>query len=122
MADFDAIVAGLRAWAEGDWIATAATELLISHETWVRRSDFARACTDSGEGMTRIRWDDARAFADGGPRCSTTELAVLRLAVAIGSDEYRLAAMGRANADMILRAFATALRRHGNWEGAVPRG
>lgn len=111
MADFDKTVTGLRAWAEGDWIATAAAELLISHETWVRRSDFARACTDSGDGMTRIRWDDARAFADGGPRCSTTELAVLRLAVAIGSDEYRLAAMGLVNAGLIIQAFTMALGR-----------
>jgi|SRR5450756_992959 len=111
MADFDETVTGLRAWAEGDWIATAATELLISHETWVRRRDFTAACTDSGEGMTRIRWDDARAFADGGPRCSTTELAVLRLAVAIGSDEYRLASMGRANAGSIIAAFTMALGR-----------
>jgi hypothetical protein len=35
VADFDETVSGLRAWAEGDWIATAATELLISHETWI---------------------------------------------------------------------------------------
>lgn len=111
MADFDRTAAGLRAWAEGDWIATAATELLISHETWLRRNSFLAACTDSGDGMTRIRWDDARAFADGGPRCSTTELAVLRLAVAIGSDEYRLASMGRANAGAIIAAFTMALGR-----------
>jgi len=117
MADFEELAAGLRAWAYGDWIATAATELLISHETWLRRGSFLAACTDTGEGMTRIRWDDARAFADGGPRCSTTELAVLRLAVAIGSDEYRLAAMGRANAGSIIRAFATALRMEGMLHG-----
>jgi hypothetical protein len=111
MPDFDKLAAGLRAWAEGDWIATAATELLIAHETWLRRGSFIAACTDTEEGMTRIRWDDARAFADGGPRCSTTELAVLRLAVAIGSDEYRLASMGRANAGFIIQAFTMALGR-----------
>lgn len=108
--DFEETAAGLRAWAEGDWIATAAVELLIGHETWVRRRDFLAACTDSGEGMTRIRWDDVREFA-GSPQvpASTTEIAVLRLAVAIGSDDYRLASMGRANKDLITQAFATAL-------------
>lgn len=116
MADFDETVAALRAWAEGDWIATAATELLIEHETWLRRGSFHAACIDTDEDMSRIKWDEAREFAAGSARASTTELAVLRLAVAIGSDEYRLASMGRANADMIIRAFATALRRE------VPRG
>lgn len=114
MSDFDELVAGLRAWAEGDWIAKAATELLISHETWIRRRDFIDACTGSGEGMTRILWDDARKFANRRSlRASTTEQAVLRLAVAIGSDEYRLASMGRANAQAIVKAFATALRTEG---------
>ena len=112
MPEFDMIAAGLRAWAEGDRINTAAVELLITHETWIRRADFAAACLDIHEDMTRIRWSDAREFADS-PHVpgSTTELAVLRLAVAIGSDEYRLASMGRANADAITRAFATALRK-----------
>jgi hypothetical protein len=112
MPDYDETVAGLRAWAEGDWIATAATELLISHETWLRRGDFPAACIDSGEGMSRIRWDDAREFARStNAPASTTEFAVLRLAVAIGSDDYRLAAMGRANAGMIIAAFTMALGR-----------
>jgi hypothetical protein len=111
MTDFESVAAGLRAWAKGDRINTAAVELLIEHETWIRRRDFLVACTDSGDGMTRIRWTAAREFADSAPLCSTTEHAVLRIAVAIGSDEYRLAAMGRANADAIIRAFTTAMRR-----------
>lgn len=112
MADFDKLAAGLRAWAEGDWIATAATELLISHETWLRRRDFPAACIDTAEDMSRIRWDDAREFTRStDAAASTTEFAVLRLAVAIGSDEYRLSAMGRANAGMIIAAFTMALGR-----------
>ena len=100
MPEFEELAAGLRAWSEGDRIATAATELLITHETWLRRRDFLAACADvneageDGPAMTRIRWGDALEFAGGNPRASTTELAVLRLAVAIGSDEYRLASMG----------------------------
>lgn len=117
MTGFSQIATGLRAWAEGDLIATAAAELLISHETWLRRGDFPAACMDIHEDMSRIRWDDARAFIDRGVPCSTTELAVLKLAVAIGSDDYRLASMGRANADAIMRAFATALRMEGMLRG-----
>jgi hypothetical protein len=110
MADFNAMAAGLSAWAEGDRIATAAVELLIWHETWIRRRDFTAACTDSGDGMTRIRWGDARAFAESADlAASTHELTMLRLAVAIGSDEYRLAGKGHANAKAIMRAFADAL-------------
>jgi hypothetical protein len=109
MTGFDALAAGLRAWSAGDRIATAAVELLISHETWLRRGDFIPACTDSGDGMTRPDWDAAKAFIGAGPPCSTTELAVLKIAVAIGSDDYRLASMGRANSKAITDAFATAL-------------
>lgn len=112
MPDFEELAAGLRAWAEGDRINTAAVELLIEHETWLRRGAFIRACTDSGDGMTRISWQDAKAFAGGeGLLASTTERAVLRLAIAIGSDEYRLASMGRANAAAIVHAFTMAVSR-----------
>lgn len=118
MADFDALAAGLRAWADGDRIATAAVELLISHQTWLYRQDFITACTDSGDGMTRIWWDRARVFAESAEvPASTTEIAVLRLAVAIGADDYRLASMGRANKDAIMRAFAAALRAEGMLRG-----
>lgn len=114
---FTTLAAGLRAWAEGDRINAAAVELLITHETWVRRADFRDAAMDTSEDMSRINWDAARSFADAGPIGSTTELAVLKLAVAIGSDEYRLASMGSANAGNILQAFATALR-----VGTISRG
>jgi hypothetical protein len=118
MADFDQTVAGLRAWAEGDRICSAAVELLIWHQTWIRRADFIAACTDSGDGMTAIRWDRAQAFADrDGLRGSTHEITQLRLAVAIGSDEYRLAGKGRANAEAIMRAFAAALGMEGMLHG-----
>ena len=112
MTDFDTLAAGLRAWALNDRINTAAVELLISHETWLRRRDFADAAMDVFEDMSRIRWSDARELADS-PHvpASTTEIAVLRLAVAIGADEYRLASMGNANAGAIMRALATALRQ-----------
>jgi hypothetical protein len=107
---FEEITAGLRAWAAGDRLNTAAVELLITHETWLRRRDFLDACIDPSEDMARIGWDDARRF-EPDSLASTTERAVLRLAIAIGSDDYRLAAMGRANSEAIVQAFTTALTR-----------
>jgi hypothetical protein len=116
MADIDEIVKGLRAWAAGDRINEAAVELLIAHGTWLRRGDFLRAAIDQGDGMARVDWDAAREFERDSP-ASTTERAMLRLAVAIGSDEFRLAAMGPANAQAITRALAAATRMDGMLRG-----
>jgi hypothetical protein len=107
--DFDELAAGLRTWAKGDWINTAAVELLIGHETWLRRGDFPAAAIEGDAEMADIDWRKAKEFLADPPACSTTELAVLRLAVAIGADDYRLASMGSKNAHLIIRAFTTAL-------------
>ena len=45
MSDFDALVVRLRRWTHNhDPHVRAAVELLIEHETWIRRGDFQRAC------------------------------------------------------------------------------
>lgn len=99
----------------GHWTANhdphvrAAVELLIWHDYWLRRADFAKACVRTYGGESFIMWHQAREFAAGASRCSTSELNVLRLAVAIGSDEYGLSRMGDAHAAAIVRAFAAAL-------------
>lgn len=124
MADFEEIAAGLRAWAEGDQVNTAAVELIIWHETWIRRRDFLAAAADvyeadeDGPAMSRIRWDDARAFADGTPRCSTSELGILRLAIAIGAGDFALSGFGRVHRRKAAEAFAAAC----GWrlEGDIP--
>lgn len=116
MASPGELAASLRAWAAGDRINEAAVELLITHGTWLGRADFRRAAIDAGDGMARVDWDAAREFERDSP-ASTTERAVLRLAVAIGSDTFRLAAMGRANAEAITRAVATATRMEGMLRG-----
>lgn len=118
MADFDTLAAGLRRWTrDNDPHVRAAVELLIWHETWIRRADFANAAVywdgSRGTGKTRgvawIKWSDAREFADSGPRASTSEIAVLDLAVAIGENRYKLSQMGHAHARAIVTAFARAL-------------
>lgn len=118
MADFDTLAAGLRRWtASHDPHVRAAVELLIWHESWVRRADFSDAAVRwdgsrgaaRGRGVAWIDWDAACEFADSRPRASTTELAVLDLAVAIGENRYKLSQMGHAHAAAIVKAFARAL-------------
>ena len=49
MSDFDTMVRALRRWtASHDPHVRAAVELLIEHETWIRRADFQRACIERG--------------------------------------------------------------------------
>jgi hypothetical protein len=110
MLDFDASVAGLRRWtAHHDPHVRAAVELLIEHETWIRRPDFRRACIHADTREAWINWRKAREFCDSGPVGSTSELAILDLAVALGENRYRLSIMGAAHSRMIVQAVARAL-------------
>jgi len=107
----DELAAGLRAFAQNESATVrAAVELLIWHERWLRRPDFGRAAlTRRSEGQVWVSWRRAREFADSGPRSSTTELAILDLAVALGENRYRLTSMGHVHRRWIADAMALAL-------------
>jgi len=118
MAEFDTLVAALRQWARDrdSQQVTAAVELLIWHEHWLRRKDFVTRCIRTIGGATVIRWANAREFSDwvteGGsdaPRASTSEAAILDLAVALGEDRFRLANFGTAHRQAVARAVAAAV-------------
>jgi hypothetical protein len=110
MSDFDTLVRLLRRWTHNhDPHVREAVELLIWHEMWIRRADFQRACIDIGAREADINWRKAREFYDSSPRASTTELAVLDLAVAIGENRYKFSIMGAAHSRMIAHAVARAL-------------
>jgi hypothetical protein len=113
MPDFDTTVAALRYWtATRDLHVRAAVELLIWHEHWIRRQSFQQACIhdDSAiDGSMWINWRQAREFFDSGPRGSSSELAILDLAVALGENRYRLSIMGDAHSRTIVQAVACAL-------------
>lgn len=113
MPDFDAVAAGLRRWtATHDLHVIAAVGLLTWHEQWLRRQDFQRARVrdDSAiDGSMWINWRQAREFFDSGPRGSSSELAILDLAVALGENRYRLSIMGDAHSRAIVQAVACAL-------------
>lgn len=110
MTDFDTLVTGLRTGGKHqDAHRKAAVELLIWHETWVRRSSFVRDVIGKSTDGRYVRWSDASDYADTAPRCSSSELNVLRLAIALATDEFGLSGMGHAHADAIVTAFKTAL-------------
>jgi hypothetical protein len=104
----ETLIKHLRAWTrEHDAHVRAAVELLIWHEFWLRRADFRSAAIVQRRGEAWIDWDAAREFVDAGARASTSEMAILDLAVALGEDRYRLNIMGSAHS----RAIADAVRQ-----------
>jgi hypothetical protein len=107
----DTLVTGLRAWtATCDHPVHAAVELLIWHQGWLGRSDFRKCLTEhSAEGMVTVNWRKARSLVDSEPRASTTELAVLDFAVALGENRYRLSSMGTAHRQAIADAVRQAV-------------
>jgi hypothetical protein len=110
MSDFDTLVPALRRWTHNhDPHVREAVELLIEHETWIRRADFQRACVERNAGEAWINWRKAREFVDAGSTASTSEMAILDLAVAIGENRYKFSIMGPANSRMIAQAVARAL-------------
>lgn len=91
----------------------AAEGLLIEHDFWLRRPDF-RDCVlyDDEDDTALIRWGQVRDFLDTCPRASTSELAILDVACALGEDRFQLTAMGHAHRDMIHTAVYAALGRN----------
>lgn len=110
----ETLTAGLRAWTrEHDYHVRAAMELIIWHGGWLRRQDFLKAAVVRKHGDTWIDWDAARAFVDAGARASTSEMALLDLAVALGENRYHLSIMGHAHSRAIAKAFAQAVGEAG---------
>lgn len=112
--DPDAVAAALRKGAPHDSPnGTAAAELLISHRYWLGRTDFIRACTSRGT-PRYILWESARDFAGAGQRDSPSQLAVLRAAIAIATDDLGLRRLDRVDRQAVADAFAQALGTAGD--------
>jgi hypothetical protein len=114
MSDFGQIVTELRSWvASSDDHVRAAVEMLIAHEHWLRNGHFTRAAVVVVSNGRFIVWSAARKAFDKGEfdRSSTSELAVLDLAIALGENRYRLTSMGSHNRGIIADAVATAVGR-----------
>jgi hypothetical protein len=83
--------AALRAHAEGLYACQAAAELLIAHDTWLRRDDFTgrftriSASITSGTEMAEVDWAAAVTALNAGQLpCSGSEEQMLRLTASLG--------------------------------------
>ncbi|AEA22312.1 hypothetical protein Psed_0030 [Pseudonocardia dioxanivorans CB1190] len=106
-------IVGLRRWARGHSPqVAAAVGLLIAHGTWPARQEFRDACIERDrDGTCWIDWTDVREAFDAGAfmKASTSEIAVLDLAIALGEDRFRFSRMGPANARAIADVIAAAV-------------
>jgi len=116
---FDDLVTGLRSWARGCTAhEQAAVELLIWHETWLRRPDFrGAAISQRAPGLVAIiNWYEAREFIGRGYQgregrmlpASSSQRRILDLTVALGEDMFGLAHLGHAHRWHAAAAFAAA--------------
>jgi hypothetical protein len=89
----DELAAALYEHAAGSLADTAAVNLVIAHEVWLRRRDFqeqfllTRSCHPTCAPTVAIRWKAAiTALGQGQLPCSGSEADLLRIAAAIGTD------------------------------------
>jgi hypothetical protein len=117
---FEDLAKGLRGWARGQTAhEQAAVDLLIWHETWLRRPDFkGAAITQLSAGLVAIiNWYEAREFIDRGycPAgqqrplpASSSQRRLLDFAVAVGENQFGLQSMGHVHRWHMAQAFARA--------------
>lgn len=116
----DQLAAALQQHAAGRHADTAAVNLVLAHEVWLRRRDFQeeflqiRYCHPTCAPTVAIRWRAAiTALGQGQLPCTGTEANLLRIAAALGTDlPVRLrAALGNFDAHnitLITDAITTA--------------
>jgi len=93
--DYLTLVDGLRNWAEGMAADRAAVELLIQHDSWLRRGDFLNLCVytipaeellDVNRPVSLISWDATVAALDSYDLpASGSAVGILRLAASLGA-------------------------------------
>ena len=108
----DALVAQLQRWAKNHSPhVKAAVTLLVEHDYWLRRTAFITAAVMPASDGVYIMWRKAREAFDAGEfdRASTSEHAVLDLAISLGEDRFKLTNMGQFHARIMAVAFAEAL-------------
>lgn len=110
---FEDRVKGLRGWPRYDGPHDrAAVELLIWKESWLRRADFVEACVVqlSAGLVARIDWFKAEQFAATVRIASSSERAILELAVTLADrDAHWLKFRGDAHARAVVTAIAAAM-------------
>lgn len=119
MAELEELTAGLRRLAEQqDAHQRAALELILWHDFWLRRPDFLEACVRTYGATPAILWSRAREFAESNLACSSSQLTILRVAVAIGANDFGFSGLGHIHSYKVAEAFATALGQR--LDGLIP--
>lgn len=119
MPDFEELAEGLRREAAGhDDRERAAAELLIWHETFMRRRDFFEAAVAIRGDAYYVSWDRARRFAEHAPGVSTSQRTVLELAAWIATDPLGLSRLGHVHGYKAAEALASALSQR--LDGLIP--
>lgn len=125
----DTLAAQLRAWASGDHRIEAAVDLLIAHQSWLRRGDFLAACVHAtdpdlvtiGLPARWLNFDEAAHIAQGGPAslpASDSELQVLGIAASLADAHHDrslhdlLTGLDDRNIALVLDAIAHAAGWH----------
>lgn len=111
MSAYEELLAGLREWTSThDAPVHAAVELLIEHDSWLRRADFIRSCVRVEHGMTRIVWTTAGEMLKSAElTASSSALVVLDVAVLLAQDGLGLTRLDRTTRASVVRAVTDAL-------------
>lgn len=114
-----ALIDALRAHADGLFADTAAVDLIVDHDIWLRRPQFQRFIQRgrwqiSGMPFAHIRWRAAVTALDRGQLpCSSSEADILRIAASLGATipirlRHVLGGLDRRNVALVTEAITTA--------------
>ena len=119
MPDFEELAAGLRRRAASrNDRERAAVDLLIWHETFLRRRDFFEAAVGIQGDDYYVSWGRAARFAEHAAGVSSSQRTVLELAAWIASDPLGLSRLGHIHTYKAAEALADALGQR--LDGLIP--
>jgi hypothetical protein len=103
--------AALRKWNDTqDAAYRAAGNIVLFDRHWSTSADFREKCTGVYEDLVYIDWEATDNAIQGNElRGSSGELALLRWAVAVARDPFRLSSLDRVNRGIVLESLAQAL-------------
>ncbi|KAA9379700.1 hypothetical protein F5972_08600 [Microbispora cellulosiformans] len=113
MSSSPGLAAALLAWADGnDKNVRAAVRLLVDHGHWLTCPEFTAAAIEFTEDrrLAFIDWDRAMIALRSGVAVGTaSEKAILRLALALGSDVFEFDRLDHINRGLVRNAVTAAL-------------
>ena len=113
------ITTALRACSKGMYCEEAATELIISHRSWLLRDDFTSqfiltSAGSAGSITAAINWEEAlTALRAGNLPCSSSEAAILHLAASLATASpvilrHAITGLDQTNLHLVINAVRRA--------------